>query len=128
MNHRVLAAFTLGLLLPTGLAVHESHASESGSVRAEVARLVANGEAQTLEIHGTADAGQFKRAWLQIGEGDSPENWKYVGLKLKRPVRDALLSEIPLTEFGSTGVWTVRISVEDKAGTVERATRVVRLN
>lgn len=125
---RVLVWGSVGLLLGSGLSGHDAHAEQAGAVRAEVTALTANGGAQTLEIHGTADADQFKRAWLQIGEGDSPETWKYVGLKLKRPVRDALLSEIPLTEFEGTGVWTVRINVEDKGGNVRRATRLIRLN
>jgi len=95
---------------------------------ASVDRLVPNADAQTLEIHGRADADHFKRAWLQIGEGEAPESWKYVGLKLKRPVKDALLSEVPLSEFGgATGVWTVRINVEHQSGTVRRATKAVRL-
>jgi len=95
---------------------------------ASVGQLVPNADAQTLEIHGRADADRFKRAWVQIGEGEVPESWKYVGLKLKRPVKDALLSEIPLSEFGGgNGVWTVRVNVEHESGTVRRATKAVRL-
>ena len=89
--------------------------------------MIPNADAETLEIYGQADANQFKRAWLQIGEGNDPQTWKYVGLKLKRPIKDSVLSEIPLSEFAGTELWTVRINVEHKSGTVRRGVKAIRL-
>lgn len=96
-------------------------------VHASVDKLVPDAVAQTLAIHGIADADQFKRAWLQIGAGESPESWKFVGLKLKRPVKQGVLSAVALSEFTGEGVWTVRLNVEHASGTVRRATKAVRL-
>ena len=96
-------------------------------VAASVDQLVPDGETETLAIHGNADADKFKRAWLQIGQGAEPTAWKYVGLKMKRPVKNALLSKIPLSEFEGGGVWTIRLNVEHVDGTVEVANKGIRL-
>ena len=44
-------------------------------------------------------------------EGNDPQTWKYVGLKLKRPVKDSVLSEIPLRFIGAK-VATTEIGIE----------------
>jgi subtilisin family serine protease len=78
-------------------------------------------------VWGTIDATQFKRAWLQIGPGENPGAWRFVGQKRKQPIRDALLATIPLKDFAPAGRWLVVVNVEDKSGVVKRAAFPVRI-
>jgi len=69
-----------------------------------------------LHVKGTIDADGFKRAWMQIGAGDNPGTWKYVGQKRKHVIRDGVLGVIPLGEFSQSGTWQVVINVEHQNG------------
>lgn len=75
-----------------------------------------------LEIHvrGTIDAPQFKRAWVQIGEGEDPRGWKAVGQKRKYPIHDGVIAKISLAEFQGADLWQVVVSVEDQSGVIKR--------
>lgn len=75
-----------------------------------------------LEVHvrGTIDAPQFKRAWVQIGEGEDPRRWKAVGQKRKYAIHDGVIARISLAEFQGGDLWQVVVSVEDKNGVVKR--------
>ena len=85
------------------------------------------GGGSRLRIIGTADAEMFKRAWLQIGAGENPRDWKSVGSKLKFPVRNGTLRSIPRREFSGSELWQLVVNVEHKNGTVRRAVYPVRL-
>ena len=80
-----------------------------------------------LNVKGTIDAGQFKRAWLQIGAGEKPDTWKYVGQKRKYAIHDGVLSVIPLGEFTDSGIWQVVVHVEHRNGTRKSATYPIRI-
>jgi hypothetical protein len=80
-----------------------------------------------LNVKGTIDASEFKRAWLQIGEGEKPDKWKYVGQKRKYAIHDGVLSVIPLGEFTDSGVWQVIVHVENRNGTRKSATYPIRI-
>jgi hypothetical protein len=69
-----------------------------------------------LHVQGTIDADGFKRAWMQIGAGDNPGVWKFVGQKRKYAIHDGILGVIPLGEFSQPGVWQVVINVEHRNG------------
>ena len=79
------------------------------------------------EIKGTANAKVFKRAWLQIGFGENPGSWKYVGVKIKKPIMGDVLSRVKASEFTAPGLWNVIVNVEHKNGTVHRAAFPVTL-
>jgi len=98
-------------------------------VRAELsgAEFVETEGRSVLEIHGTIDATRFKRAWMQIGPGEEPATWKYVGQKRKYPIRDGLVGWIPLSEFAGADLWQVVVNVEDENGVVRRGRLPVRL-
>ena len=81
-----------------------------------------------IAIQGTAHASQFKRAWFQIGLGDDPATWRYVGPKRKYPVIDGTIATIPLGQFPESGDWQVIVSVEHKNGIVRRASYPFRLD
>ena len=81
-----------------------------------------------LQILGTADADQFKRAWLQIGAGENPSRWIYAGQKRKLPIRDGVLARIPLSQLSDGDVWQVVVHVEHRNGVVRSGRRSIRLN
>lgn len=79
------------------------------------------------ELIGTASAERFKRAWITIGEGEDPQEWKRIGRKLKHPVVDGSLMRLPATEFTHKGLWQVELYVEAVDGTTETFRLPLRL-
>jgi hypothetical protein len=69
-----------------------------------------------LELAGTADADQLKKAWIEIGKGDNPEEWKVVVDEINKPVRNGLLATIPSKHFIKSGEWVIRLVTEHKNG------------
>lgn len=80
-----------------------------------------------LQINGTIDSDHFKRAWMQIGPGENPGTWKYVGQKRKYPIHDGVLGVVPVSEFAGADVWQIVINVEHKNGVSKSARYQVRL-
>jgi subtilisin family serine protease len=89
--------------------------------------LAPAGAPVAAQVWGTADATRFKRAWLQMGQGENPSAWTFVGQKRKLPIRDGQLATIPLATFVQNGPWTVVVNVEDKNGVVRRDKFLVRI-
>ena len=83
---------------------------------------------ENIRVVGTIDAAAFKRAWMQIGPGENPGGWKYVGQKRKYPIHDGTLGTIPLTEFFGSELWQVVINVEHVNGIVKRDAFPVNIN
>lgn len=81
-----------------------------------------------LDVLGTIDADRFKRAWVQIGAGETPKRWTYAGQKRKRPIHDDVLAKIPLSSLSSNDLWQVVVYVEHSNGEVRSASKAVRLN
>lgn len=81
-----------------------------------------------LQVQGTIDADSFKRAWMQIGPGDNPAQWRYVGAKRKYPIVDGTLGTIPLSRFAGADTWQIVVNVEHKNGVVRRDAYTFRLN
>lgn len=93
------------------------------SVTAEITNVTfvpADGP-QFVRVTGTVDASRFKRAWMQIGPGENPGGWRYVGAKRKFPIIDGTLGTIPIKEFTSSGLWQVVVNVEHNNGVIRRA-------
>ena len=93
------------------------------SVTAEITALElfpADGP-QYVSVRGTIDASDFKRAWMQIGPGENPGGWRFVGQKRKFPIVNGEIGTIPLRSFSSSGLWQVVVNVEHKNGVVKRA-------
>ena len=68
-----------------------------------------------VQVMGTAEADQFKKASIAIGAGDEPDSWKQVA-KVKQVVKDGMLGEIDANELRSSKVWIIRLTVEHKNG------------
>ncbi len=82
---------------------------------------------QFARVKGTIDASTFKRAWVQIGPGENPGGWRYVGQKHKFPVKNGTLATIPLARFDGYDEWTIVVNVEHKNGVVKRASYPFKL-
>ena len=74
----------------------------------------AQSEGQTVvRVTGSCDADRFRRASLELGEGKAPSEWKQVA-KIKQPVTDGVLAEIPAGELSGASTWTLRLVTEHK--------------
>jgi len=89
--------------------------------------LAPAGAPTSAQVWGTIDATHFKRAWLQIGPGENPGAWRFVGQKRKLPIRDGQLATIPLDNFAPSGPWTIVVNVEDSNGVIKRDKFLVRI-
>lgn len=80
-----------------------------------------------LNVKGTINADHFKRAWMQIGAGETPGQWRYVGAKRKYPIQNGVLGSIPLQEFEGSELWQIVVSVEHKNGLIKRVRYPIRM-
>ena len=69
-----------------------------------------------VQVTGTAAADQLKTAWIEIGAGESPTQWKKVSRDLTQPIRAGVLDELDAESFRSARKWTLRLVVEHKNG------------
>ncbi len=80
-----------------------------------------------VQVYGSADASQFGRAWLEIGEGEDPSHWITIGDALPDAVRLGLLGRIPADQLEGATVWTVRVLAEHQNGQLREARYVIEL-
>ena len=78
--------------------------------------VVQEGKRTVVRLRGTADADMLRRAWLEIGEGKEPTDWKKVSGNIERAVNDDTLADIEATHFQGAKQWSVRLFVEHKNG------------
>jgi hypothetical protein len=90
-------------------------------------RPVEEDERVFVQIFGSADASQFGRAWLEIGEGEDPSLWILVGDALPGAVRLGVLGRIPADQLDGAKVWTVRVISEHQNGRQQEARYVIEL-
>ena len=67
-----------------------------------------------IQVIGTADSSDFKAAWVELGYGEEPKEWKKVGEEIKSIVKENILVEIPSSEFKRKGKWSVKLVVKTK--------------
>jgi uncharacterized protein YfiM (DUF2279 family) len=98
-------------------------------VTAEISgiELLQSDAGEAIQVKGTIDADHFKRAWMQIGAGENPGAWKFVGQKRKYPIRGGVLGTVPITEFAGAELWQLVINVEHKNGVTKSARYPVRI-
>ncbi len=91
-------------------------------VQAEITavQFVTSESGTVANVIGTIDASSFKRAWMQMGAGENPGAWKFVGQKRKYPIHEGRLGTISVSEFRGNELWQVVINVEDRNGVVKR--------
>ncbi len=69
-----------------------------------------------VRVAGVADADRFKAAWIELGQGDTPADWKQVAGPLSAPVRGAVLADVATAAFRGAKEWTLRVVVEHANG------------
>ena len=71
---------------------------------------------QVVEVTGTADADHFKRAWIEIGKGENPTEWKKVTLDITKPVKLGVVGEVAAGNLRGAKVWIIRLVTEHNNG------------
>jgi subtilisin family serine protease len=79
--------------------------------------VVARKGGHAVRLTGTADADRFSRAWLELGKGESPSEWKKVGAELRKPVRGGTLGDVDTKLLQGAAQWTLRVITEHEDGT-----------
>jgi subtilisin family serine protease len=80
-----------------------------------------------VRVNGTADADRFDSAWIEIGRGESPTEWRRVSRTLPKPVRAGMLDDLPAQQFAGAPVWTLRLIVRHTNGKSRETRHVLRL-
>ena len=78
--------------------------------------VVQAGGKPRVRVTGTADADALKSAWIEIGAGESPTEWKKVSAALLQPVRGGTLADIDAETLRSSARWTLRLVTEHRDG------------
>lgn len=69
-----------------------------------------------LAVKGSADARQFKRAYVEIGAGETPTAWKSAGIEVNKPVANGEIGRIDAGLFAGANVWIIKLVVVDAGG------------
>lgn len=69
-----------------------------------------------LAVLGTIDSDRLARGWLELGEGESPSNWKRVSDDINQAIRDARLSTIAAENFKGAKIWVIRLIGQHQNG------------
>ena len=80
-----------------------------------------------VRVNGTADADRFASAWIEIGRGESPTEWRRISRTLDKPVRAGVLDDLPAQQFAGAPVWTLRLVVQHANGKTRETRHVLRL-
>ncbi len=80
-----------------------------------VAAVQADGQV-AVRVSGTVDADRFKSARVEIGAGETPSRFTPVSERIRKPVRDGVLADIPAASLAGSGVWIIRVVTERKSG------------
>ena len=67
-----------------------------------------------LRILGTANADKFGHAVILLGKGKAPKKWLRVKRRIKAPVTDGSLMDIPAKVFRGAKKWTIRLITTHK--------------
>ena len=83
--------------------------------------VVQKGGAQAVRVHGMATADAMKSASIEIGQGDSPQEWTRIGPAQKSDTADGILTDIPAMRLKGAKVWQLRVVVEHENGAKREA-------
>ena len=113
-------------LLDADAAVKADPAFFVDGVISGLSVVQANGR-QAVEVKGTATANRMRAAWIEIGQGENPTEWKKVTDNITRPVENGVVGDVEARNFAGAKVWTVRVVVEHENGRKREARYVLRL-
>lgn len=89
--------------------------------------LVQQGGKPALKIIGTLDADQFDEAWIEIGKGEDPKQWKKVSRAIKKKVDNDALDVLEVKNFAGEKLWTLRLIGKHKNESQREARYVLEL-
>jgi len=69
-----------------------------------------------LQIDGIVNANQFKRAWIEIGAGENPQEWEKVAGDFTTPAKSGALARIAARKFAGAKTWVLKLVTEHKNG------------
>lgn len=69
-----------------------------------------------VSVAGSVDANKFGKAWLELGAGDNPSEWRKVGQDIRKAVSNGPLTEFDAAELAGSQTWTIRLIVEHSNG------------
>jgi len=98
-------------------------------VDAEIAGLaVVRGEqGQAVRVTGTAAADKMRAAWIEVGSGENPAEWRKVSSDVTQVVQGGVIADIPASLLAGSKVWTVRVVTEHQNGRKREGRFVLRL-
>ena len=80
-----------------------------------------------MQVSGTADADDFETAWIELGAGENPTEWKQVSRNFEKAVHDDVLDAIGVEKFVGATQWTIRLITVHRNGTRREARFVLNL-
>jgi len=126
-------AGSVGVNPDTGYGILDAKAALAADPRYFVDVDIAEVSAQktdggvVVRVNGTADADRFASAWIEMGPGESPTEWRRVSRTLDKAVRAGLLDDLPAQQFAGAPVWTLRLVVQHANGKRREIRHVLRL-
>jgi subtilisin family serine protease len=87
-------------------------------LHAELHRLAAarEGGQQVIQAFGRVAGSDLRDYVIELGQGESPAQWKPVGGPRSQAVETGLLGAFPVREITARGAWTVRLVARDTRG------------
>jgi subtilisin family serine protease len=98
-------------------------------VEAAIAGLsvVAGPQGQAVRVTGTAAADRMRAAWVEVGEGENPSQWRKVSTDVTRAVEGGVIGDIPASNFAGSKVWTLRVVTQHQNGRTREGRFILRL-
>jgi subtilisin family serine protease len=126
-------AGTVGVNPETGYGILDAKAALAADPHYYIEADIAEVSAQrtdggpVVRVSGTADADRFASAWIEIGTGESPTEWRRVSRTLDKSVHDGQLDDLAAQNFAGAPVWTLRLVVKHENGKSRETRHVLRL-
>jgi subtilisin family serine protease len=126
-------AGSVGVNPETGYGILDVKAALTADPRYFVEADIAEVSAQKTDagvmvrVSGTADADRFASAWIEIGRGESPTEWRRISRTLDKAIRAGVLDDLPAQPFAGAPVWTLRLIVQHTNGKTRETRHVLRL-
>jgi subtilisin family serine protease len=69
-----------------------------------------------LAVLGTIDSDKLSKAWIELGQGESPSNWKRVSDDIGKTIRDSRLTAIAAENFRGSKIWVIKLVGQHENG------------
>jgi len=79
-------------------------------------KVVRGKKGPVVQVIGSVASDRLKKAWLEIGSGESPKKWKKVSKKINKSINGNVLGNIEANKFKGAKVWFIKLVIEHKNG------------